>query len=482
MSCANARVTEVGLSGRELRGSIPEAMGNLGALRSLKLHDNFLTGTMPTGLGKLHLLRELQLSHNQLAMQDRNSLSEIFGGLMYLRTLDMGMSDEKEDLTKTIVQPTPPLTCHVGEPCTLQLSTRTSDGLQLPHGGKQMRVTNAADPTAQECTCTDRMDGTYSCIFPPAWTSHKDEFDFVVLSADQEEFVPLRTLVDPTTGVESTVETYGRLGVIVPPIDCPQIHSYANVDGSQCVCEAGYYNMAYQGGWSCETCVRGREPIEQGTRCQPCAFGKFSAAGQSYNECPAGEEPNLDSGAESCIICNEFSTSVPGQKCERCPIEQLSDASRTSCVCPRDMYNSTALDQSIIQCLTDNHRRGAINIKAGSKCVSCSDVPCVDCDSGEFSVRTGWSTSGTEGSLSQTPWFVFACPDKEACLNSEERKCRDGHTGELCNVCSQGYGMVKSVCTPCMQCCELITSHDPVLAGSGIAGCGGGVCRSAPRS
>lgn len=246
MSCANARVTEVGLSGRELRGSIPEAMGNLGALRSLKLHDNFLTGTMPTGLGKLHLLRELQLSHNQLAMQDRNSLSEILGGLMYLRTLDMGMSDEKEDLTKTIVQPTPPLTCHVGEPCTLQLSTRTSDGLQLPHGGKQMRVTNAADPTAQECTCTDRMDGTYSCIFPPAWTSHKDEFDFVVLSADQEEFVPLRTLVDPTTGVESTVETYGRLGVIVPPIDCPQIHSYANVDGSQCVCEAGYYNMAYQ--------------------------------------------------------------------------------------------------------------------------------------------------------------------------------------------------------------------------------------------
>ena len=39
MSCANARVTGVGLSGTELRGSIPEAVGNLGALRSLKLRE-----------------------------------------------------------------------------------------------------------------------------------------------------------------------------------------------------------------------------------------------------------------------------------------------------------------------------------------------------------------------------------------------------------------------------------------------------------
>eukprot|EP01046_Picozoa_sp_COSAG06_P066888 COSAG06_NODE_17085_length_961_cov_3.256381_1_plen_213_part_00 len=196
---------------------------------------NFLTGTLPIALGRLHLLRELQLSHNQLAMQDRDSLSEILGGLMHLRTLDLGMSQEKEDLTKTIIQPSPPLTdCRVGEECRLQLSTRTSEGMQLPHGGLQMTVTRADDPSSPVCACEDSMDGTYSCVFPSAWTSRKAEFDFV-LAADREEFVPLRTLIDPTTGTESTVETYGRLGVIVPPIECTQVHSFPNVEGAQCI-------------------------------------------------------------------------------------------------------------------------------------------------------------------------------------------------------------------------------------------------------
>ena len=102
-----------------LRGSIPGAIGSLGALRSLKLHDNFLTGTLPSALSRLHLLRDLQLSHNQIIMQDRESLAAILGGLIYLKTLDLGMSDEKEDFGKTIVKPTPPLTCRVGDECKI---------------------------------------------------------------------------------------------------------------------------------------------------------------------------------------------------------------------------------------------------------------------------------------------------------------------------------------------------------------------------
>ena len=117
MSCANARVTEVGLSTQSpgLRGSIPEATGRLGALRSLKLHDNFLTGTLPAGLSRLHLLRDLQLSHNQFAMQDRLSLAAILGGMVYLKTLDIGMSNEVPYFEKTVVQPVPPLTCRVSD-------------------------------------------------------------------------------------------------------------------------------------------------------------------------------------------------------------------------------------------------------------------------------------------------------------------------------------------------------------------------------
>ena len=35
--CANARVISLGLSGQQLRGSLPEAIGSLGALNSLKV-------------------------------------------------------------------------------------------------------------------------------------------------------------------------------------------------------------------------------------------------------------------------------------------------------------------------------------------------------------------------------------------------------------------------------------------------------------
>jgi Leucine-rich repeat (LRR) protein len=94
LSCANARVTGIGLSKHQLRGSLPEQLGSLGALRSLKLHDNFLTGTFPSSLGKLHWLQELQLSHNQFAMQARADLSKMLGGMLQLQTLDLGMSNE----------------------------------------------------------------------------------------------------------------------------------------------------------------------------------------------------------------------------------------------------------------------------------------------------------------------------------------------------------------------------------------------------
>jgi hypothetical protein len=42
LSCANARVTEIGLNKHKLRGSLSNELGSLSALRSLKLHENFL--------------------------------------------------------------------------------------------------------------------------------------------------------------------------------------------------------------------------------------------------------------------------------------------------------------------------------------------------------------------------------------------------------------------------------------------------------
>ena len=130
------------------------------------------------------------------------------------------------------------------------------------------------DGSGVESSCVDNMDGSYLCIFPSSWTSRQGEFDFTV-SADGEEFVPLRTLVNPTTGVTTTEDAYSRLGCVVLPMVCQQPHSYVDDDGAACLCEAGYYRNEYEGGWDCAHCLQGQEPIDNGARCHDCAPGRY---------------------------------------------------------------------------------------------------------------------------------------------------------------------------------------------------------------
>ena len=92
-------------------------------------------------------------------------IDEILGGMLFLRTLDLGMSDEKEDLGKSVITPAPPLNCRVGEPCEFTLSTRTSLGLSLPHGGLSVAVQTSSAPVKMQL-CTDQMNGTYAVKGP----------------------------------------------------------------------------------------------------------------------------------------------------------------------------------------------------------------------------------------------------------------------------------------------------------------------------
>jgi hypothetical protein len=295
--CANARVVGLALGGKQLRGSLPPQLGTLRALNSLKLHDNFLTGTFPRSLRKLHWLRELQLSHNQFTMQNRDSLSDILGGMRFLKTLDLGMSNEKADLTKSVITPAPPLACRVGEPCDFTVETRTAYGLRLGFGGllinlhkdtpecalhdlpassefghcrphRSVSVGQVTFEPANNCSsatsesschsdrrcrwvpvvaddsqaaddgscfkpCTDQMDGTYRCSFP--WTTEQGEMGFL-LSSNGQEFDPERVFENPTTGVPATVSTYGSLSAYVAPIECPFKNSFPRPDGSACIC------------------------------------------------------------------------------------------------------------------------------------------------------------------------------------------------------------------------------------------------------
>jgi hypothetical protein len=446
LSCTNARVMGIGLSKHQLRGSLPEQLGLLGALRSLKLHDNFLTGTFPSSLGKLHLLQELQLGHNQFAMQARADLSKMLGGMLQLQTLDLGMSNEVQDLSQSIILPAPPLNCRVGEPCGFTLSTRTAAALPLPHGGLQIRV-RKADMTYDirhmtDMLCTDQMDGGYDCQLPQSWTAVRGDFDFIV-SSDGEEFVPIRTVTDPTTGVVSTQDSYQRLAVLVAPIECTAAHSHPDGEGAMCVCEAGYYRRGTTAGsYSCEHCDRGQEPVEGGARCSLCVPGKYSASGEGCAVCPPGNEPNLLSGADSCTQCGGQSVSEHGDQCTKCEADQVSDPSRTACVCPVGLYNSSRYGGNTMQCVPKNLRGGGSLTL--SSCVSCEGLPCVKCTA-RLELVPGWSTTGSD-----SPWIVFGCPFQHACLNMPNGpRCATGHTGVLCAECEPGYGLTGSECVEC---------------------------------
>jgi hypothetical protein len=443
LSCANARVTGVGLSKHQLRGSLPAQLGDFGALRSLKLHDNFLTGTFPSSLGKLHWLQELQLSHNQFSMQSRADLSRMLGGMLQLQTLDLGMSNEVQDLGKSIILPAPPLACRVDERCGFVLSTRTVAGLSLPHGGLQVRVRKVEG--GDDALCDDTMDGSYECQIPPTWTAVQGNFDFVV-SADGEDFVPVRTLTDPTTGVVSTQDTYQRLAALVAPIQCTAAHAHPDVEGAQCVCEAGYYRRSSTttGGYSCEHCDRGQQPVEGGARCSLCVPGTYSATGEGCAVCPPGNEPNKLSGADSCTPCGGHSVSEYGDHCTKCEADQVADPSRTVCVCPTGLYNSSRYGGNMVQCVPKNLRGGGR--KAVSSCTPCEGLPCVKCTSG-LEVVPGWSTTGSD-----SPWIVFGCPFQHACTNTADgQRCAVGHTGILCAECEPGYGLTGEECVECVQ-------------------------------
>jgi hypothetical protein len=443
-SCANSRVTEIALDKASLRGTIPDRIGELGALRSLKLNSNFLTGALPGSLSRLHWLQQLQLSDNQFAMA-RQSLASIVGGLQGLRTLDIGMSDESPDLGKTILSPASPLSCRVAEPCHMEVVTRTSSGLQVPHGGLRLQIvkTNAEEV----CHCEDNLDGRYFCMLPQSWTTVQGLFEFTLI-ADEEEFVPVRSTLDPATGLAQVVNSYPVLAVSVAPLLCQDPNSHPDETGAQCQCATGFYRRDFDGGFACDRCAGGTMPAESGTRCETCGFGKFST-GQACISCAPGEKPNLAAAAIACERCDSDSISRDGSACTRCPAEFVADENRTTCICPPGTYNATGFASGhTVQCLGDLHSE-ALDVVTPLWCVPCNDLSCIDCSAEVPKLREGWAPAETDTVPSRSPWLLFQCPVQQACVNKQGQRCREGHTGMLCNVCEVGHGLEDGECQLC---------------------------------
>jgi Leucine-rich repeat (LRR) protein len=67
VSCSDGHVTKIELVDNQLKGYIPESIGNLGNLTELNLGSNKLSGPIPESIGKLGKLTKLYLRWNQLS-------------------------------------------------------------------------------------------------------------------------------------------------------------------------------------------------------------------------------------------------------------------------------------------------------------------------------------------------------------------------------------------------------------------------------
>ena len=95
------QVTALDLSSNGLRGSIPEALGQLNSLESLNLSRNgLMTGQIPETLGQLNNLKTLILSENSLTGQ----IPETLGQLNNLEILELFGNDLTGSIPETLGQ------------------------------------------------------------------------------------------------------------------------------------------------------------------------------------------------------------------------------------------------------------------------------------------------------------------------------------------------------------------------------------------
>jgi hypothetical protein len=187
-------------------------------------------------------------------------------------------------------------------------------------------------------------------------------------------------------------------------------------------------------------------PTKDSMSCESCAFGLFSSAGHLCEKCPNGRTPNLNKAATDCTQCSSSAYSLDGSVCKPCPPDQEANPARTACVCHAFAYNSSLYDGWQIQCVAKSLSLNQIkdNRKATATCLSCHHLGCVDCVAAGLELVTGWGTTG-----SASPWYIYKCPFKRACVNTRGQRCAVGHSGLLCAVCQPGYGLTSEECIEC---------------------------------
>ena len=95
---SEGHVSSLSLHGNGLGGSLPQEIGNLGALEYLYLSHNQITGTIPLQIGQATSLKHLHLYRNRLGGEVPSEV----GGLAVLRELKLGSNRLEGELPSTV--------------------------------------------------------------------------------------------------------------------------------------------------------------------------------------------------------------------------------------------------------------------------------------------------------------------------------------------------------------------------------------------
>ena len=190
-----------------------------------------------------------------------------------------------------------------------------------------------------------------------------------------------------------------------------------------------------------------------------CAVGLIRAPGDANCQpCAANSIPDETTNFETCL---------------ECPAGRAPNVQLDQCVCAAGFYNAS---QGTVYCYGTTQPWKEVATPA-DVCVSCVDLPCIDCQLDDTQVVPGYAFSvglalraqaATSGrvtcvagdlvdyanvfkALGSDQRGVFACDMPDVCTGNPVCPCVQGYGGPLCSLCAEGWSR-SGFSGPCSVC------------------------------